>query len=213
MDADRTRMSYGDAAAAGGSGARDTARDGSEDDIARESTAVAGRFMDGDPEAVATVSAWATSVVAHRIWGFQNVEDIVQATLLALVENLRKNRFTGVNLRAYVRRIAKNMCISHYRKTRTRGEHVSFEEHGHHGPLRQGDEEVERNEMISSILKRLNEPCRRIILLAYVQGFSRREISTRLGISEEAARVRLYRCVRDARSLFDGSGEIGIGHA
>ena len=188
-------------------------RQPSEDEIARESETYAALFLDGHTGTVRIISEWARSVAAHRVWGFENAEDIVQATLLALVQNLREGKFSGGNLRAYVRRIAKNMCIDTYRKARARGNHVSLEESGRQHPARRPGDEMEHSNMIERILERLSEACRRIILLAYVHGYSRREISFRLGISEEAARVRLFRCIRNARALLNGSNKFSLEHA
>jgi RNA polymerase sigma factor (sigma-70 family) len=181
-----------------------------DESIARESEALAKRYLDGDPESIRTVADWARVVIAHSVWGFENVEDIVQATLLALVQNLREGRFSGGNLRAYVRRIAKNMCISHYRKIQSRGRHVSIDESGQLSSYSRPGAVVEHRNMIDWIFKRLNEACRKIILLAYVQGYSRREISKRLGITEETTRVRLHRCISSARGLLKGSGDIAM---
>lgn len=161
-------------------------------------------FMKGDPAAVRTVAGWARSVITHRVWEFENTEDIVQATLLALLENLKEGKFKGGNLRAYVRRIAKNKSISSYRKMKTRGVRVQLDESEYLYLTRCGGGEAEKTALVSRILDSLEEKCRAIILLAYVQGYSRREISSALGISEGAARVRLFRCVESARSMFGG---------
>lgn len=161
-------------------------------------------FLDGRIDAVKTVAEWARSVAVHRAWGFETPEDVVQATLLALVQNLRDGRFKGGDLRAYVRRIAKNMCITNYRRIKIRGEHVSLDE-GSPPPVSSistGD--VERRVMLDQILTRLSEGCRRIIVLAYLKGYSRKEIGKRLGLSEEAARVKLCRCIQNARALMEG---------
>ena len=73
--------------------------------------------------------------------------------------------------------------------------------------------EIERHTMLNRALERLNEGCRQIIFLAYVQGYSRREIAESLGIKEEAVRVRLFRCVRSVRAFLEGPGEPGGQHA
>ena len=175
-----------------------------------ESEAIVREFLGGRPASVRMVAGWARSVAAHRIWGFENTEDIVQATLLALVQNLREQRFKGGNLRAYVRRIAKNMCISYYRKVRTRGSHVPFEEDAHHSAPQHPGKEMECRTLVDRIFERLTDACRQIILLAYIHGYSRKEISDRLGITEEATRVKLYRCIRNARTLLNGFGDIAM---
>ncbi len=166
------------------------------------SDVVAQGFLQGRPEDVRQVAEWARSVAAHRVWGFETSEDIVQATLLAVVQNLRDTRFKDGNLRAYVRRIAKNMCISSYRKIKNRGEHVSLDACADPpAPLASGDD-IERRAVLNRVLEQLNQGCREILIFAYVQGYSRKEIGERLGVSEAAARVKLFRCIKGARALF-----------
>jgi RNA polymerase sigma-70 factor (ECF subfamily) len=135
------------------------------------------------------------------VWGFETSEDIVQATLLAVVQNLRDGRFKGGDLRAYVRRIAKNMCITSYRRLKSRGEHVSLDRAPDPPAPDTTASDLERRVTLDRVLDRLNPGCREIILFAYVQGFSRKEIGDRLGISEESARVKLFRCIKNARAL------------
>ncbi len=185
---------------------------GWDENTVSESETLVREFLEGRPERVHTVAEWARSVAVHNVWGFENTEDIVQATLLALVQNLREGSFTGGDLRAYVRRIAKNMCISHYRKVRSRGRHISIEESVHSPVPHDLGEAVEHRTLIDRIFERLSDTCRQIILLAYIHGYSRKEISTRLGITERAARVRLYRCIQNARTLLNRFGDVVMEH-
>ncbi len=166
-------------------------------------------FLAGSPDTVRTVSAWVRTVVVNRVWGFQDTEDIVQAALLALVRNLRQGRFRPGNLRAYARRIAKNMCISHYRRVRARGSHVSLEANEYLSVDWRSGEAAEHRTLLDEVLERLDEGCRQILNFAYIQGYSGLEISRRLGVSEVAVRVRLYRCIRKVRALLEGAGGLG----
>ena len=176
--------------------------------VYRETGKLIEGFLEGEPAAVHTVAGWARSIALHKAWGFDTPEDIVQATLLALVQNLRDGRFKDGNLKAYIRRIAKNMCITNYRRVMARGEHVSLEESTHRPTSRLSGESLERRVLLDRILSQLNEGCRQIVLLAYIQGYSRKEIGKRIGISEEAARVKLCRCIQSARDLLNGFGKI-----
>lgn len=164
-------------------------------------------FLEGHMEAIRTVSGWVKSVVLHKVWGFDDAEDIIQAALLALVQNLRSGRFKSGNFQAYTRTIAKNICITSYRRLKTRGVEVPFNDASYSSTRHSSDKSVERRAAISRILDRLNENCRRLLLLAYVQGYTRKEIAESLGIREETVRVRLFRCVRSARILLEGSAE------
>lgn len=161
-------------------------------------------FLASDPETVATVAGWAREVADHRAWGFESPDDIVQATLLALVRNLQDGRFASGDLRRYVRTIAKNISLSGYRRARTRGVELPLggDEGRGYEPADTGID-PERLSLLDRILGRLDESCRQIIGLAYLQGFSRREIAQRLGITEGAAKVRLFRCLEKARSTVE----------
>jgi RNA polymerase sigma factor (sigma-70 family) len=188
-------------------------RGGSGEATPRETQVLIDGFLAGELDAVRTLAGWAKTVADHEAWGFETSEDIVQATLLALLQNLREGRFAHGNLRAYVRRIAKNMCITSYRKMQTRGDHLSIEEDGQTPAASRSGDDIERLTMLEEVLVKLNETCRQILLLAYIQGFSRSEIGERLGISEDAARVRLFRCVRTARAMIEGESAVDVEHA
>lgn len=158
-------------------------------------------FLTNQSEAVALVTGWARGVARSRAWGFETSEDIVQQTLLVVVQNLRAGKFQGGNLPAYVRRIAKNICISNYRRARTRGAQVPLGE-----SLRTTEADgagIERRAMLARILAILDAPCRQLIEQAYFYGLSRKEIAARWGISAGAAKVRLFRCLEKARVLQD----------
>lgn len=154
-----------------------------------------------DPAAALRVTGWIRGIAEHRAWGFESSDDLVQETLLAVMRNLQAGRFAGGNLEHYVRRIAKNICVSSYRRSRVRGRELSLEEAP---PLPGPTDESARVEgrlLIQRIMANLDERCRRLIRLAYYEGLARREIAQRLGISESAAKVRLHRCMERAREL------------
>ena len=173
---------------------------------------VVADFLDNRPEAIATVTAWIRDVVRHRAWGFESPEDLVQGTLLALVRNFRSGRYAGGDLRAYVRRVAKNRCVSCYRKRRVRGHEVPWNEAdgGRElaAPDRQPECDAGRRIRLERALASLGDDCRRLIGRAYGEGWSRSEIADDLGISEGAARVRLFRCLERAREIYFGKGGV-----
>ncbi len=178
-------------------------RQGPTDEAAR----LAAAFLDNQPEAIATVTGWARSVAEHRAWGFDSPDDIVQSTMLALVQNLQGGRFAGGELRPYVRRIAKNLCISSYRRLRSRGTEIALGGDGGPGlDLASSELDPERLATLREILQRLDRNCRQIISLAYGHGMNRQEIADQLGITVGATRVRLFRCLEKARHGLEPSG-------
>lgn len=169
---------------------------------------VAG-FLANETDAIALVAGWARDVARYRAWGFEEPEDLVQEVLLAVVRNLRDERFVAGDLRAYVRRIAKNVCISSYRRARTRGVEAPLDE----GLQATGGDgrSLERRAMLTRILASLDDACRRMIAQAYYYGLSRKEIAARWGISVTAAKVRLFRCLEKARMLQNSTAGHGEG--
>jgi len=167
-------------------------------DYDMDSEIVAG-FLQGEGAAVHRIAGWAREIARHRAWGDLEAEDLVQESLLALMRNLQTHRFAPGNLRAYVRRITKNRCISAYRRRRTAGRDVPTEEPLADARPGAGGAGTEVRAMLARVLATLDEACRRLLILAYLHGLARAEIALRLGISEGAARVRLHRCLERAR--------------
>jgi RNA polymerase sigma-70 factor (ECF subfamily) len=162
-------------------------------------------FLANRPDAVGIVRSWAEGIARHRAWGFDSPEDIVQDAMLVLTRVFRAGGFVPGDLRAYVRRIVKNLCVSSYRKSIVRGRSV---DPGVDRPELVAEESAERmasGAMARRILERMDEPCRRIVVLAYIKGLGRKEIAEALGISETAAKVRIFRCIEKARQ--GGAGD------
>jgi len=172
--------------------------------LAPGESVVAG-FLREAPEAIATVTSWAREVAEHRAWGFDAPDDIVQATLLAVLRNLREGRFTEGDPKAYVRRIAKNLCVTSYRRRRVRGTEIPLDDGSGDGAATNGvtargpGTDAEAETLLREVLDRMDARCRELIDRAYAQGMSRREIAADLGVSEGAVRVRLFRCLEQAR--------------
>ena len=168
----------------------------------------AAAFLSEDAHALAAVTGWIRAVARHRAWGFDSPEDLTQEVLLAVLQNLRDGRFREGNLKHYVRRIAKNICVSRYRRARLRRAETSLEQRipskadaPERTPGASVDEQVIDQMSVAAILASLEEGCRRLIQLAYYERLPRREIAHRLGISETAAKVRLFRCMERARQF------------
>ena len=167
----------------------------------RDDTALAAAFLEGRREAVDQVRQWIAPVVRHRAWGFATPEDVEQATLLGLLVALRAGRFDGTDLRALARRIARNICVSCYRRHLVRRGTVELESVTLEPATAAPDGPVLRELTLAEILDRLDAPCRELIRMAYTEDLSAGEIGERLSASAGAVRVRLHRCLEKARRL------------
>jgi RNA polymerase sigma-70 factor, ECF subfamily len=169
--------------------------------VARADHPVIVGFLNNEPASIRVFSGWAASVARYHAWGFETPEDVVQTTLLALVENFRQGRFREGNLPAYVRRIAKNICVNMYRRERLRSGANAMTPVDTMVPSR--DPSPDLLSMLDRVLQGLEAACRALVLAAYYQGLERKEIALRLGISETAVKVRLHRCMERARVMQD----------
>jgi RNA polymerase sigma-70 factor (ECF subfamily) len=158
-------------------------------------------FLANGPEAIARLAGWARSVARHRAWGCEAPEDVVQATLMALVTNFREGRFAGGNLEAYVRRIAKNHCLDCYRRDRVRQAHLT-DLRRQDPPRLVGSLGLDPGLRVDlhRVFDLMEAACRELVLLAYFLGYSRKEIAELQRISETLVKVRLHRCLERVRA-------------
>jgi RNA polymerase sigma-70 factor, ECF subfamily len=117
-------------------------------------------------------------------------EDATQETFLRAYQHLE--RFSEGDVRAWLMRIARNVCIDHYRKTRperTRAEDQYAE------PLAAGS--VDDDFQMRTTIKRLREELaalpadQRRCLEMKIEGYSYEETSSRLGVSEKAVKSHI----------------------
>ncbi len=169
-----------------------------------EDRVLAAAFLDGEPAAVETLSAWSryATIPFRRRLGDQ-VDDVVQEVLVALTEALRADRFRGeARLETYVRRAAAHRCLDRVRSGRrwrwTGLEGVAPASDApspfDRAAARQGYAGFTR------VLEHLPEHCRQMWSLL-LDGLSYQQMSARLGVRPGALRVRLLRCRRRAAAL------------
>jgi RNA polymerase sigma factor (sigma-70 family) len=173
-----------------------------------DAEAVIRDFLGNEPGTVARLAEWARSTARHRAWGTETPEDVVQSTLLALVDNFRRGRFIGANLEAYVRRIARNQCLDAYRRACVRRSHAEVVQR-EPPPSAPFGLDPERRVDLRRAFEAMEEACRELVVLAYFYGYSRKEIGRLQRISETLVKVRLFRCLERVRQRLDpGRGGI-----
>lgn len=76
------------------------------------------------------------------------------------------------------------------------------------GPLRLLLQD-ERTRLANAAISRLEAPCRELVELHFGQRKPYRELARRLGKSEGALRVQMYRCIRQVRAILDELTAVG----
>lgn len=136
-----------------------------------------------------------------KLVGPQDAPDLTQITMLKASENLP--RFRGdSSLSTWIYRIATNVAFDERRRPRTATESLEalLDDEGQEVPrVLQGDSAetcVARTEMsacVREFVGRLPAQYRAVLILSEIEGRSNLEIAAALGVSVEAAKIRLHR--------------------
>ena len=142
------------------------------------------------------------SIVITNNGNKADAEDIIQETIVAFIEIVRKDKFRGESsVKSFLYSITKNLWMSEQRKRNSAGRRDRiFEEN-------KGSKEDspvqflmfrEAQKNIIELFGKLGEKCREILLLAYYENLSMKEIAEKVeGYSnEQVLRNKKYKCMK-----------------
>lgn len=130
--------------------------------------------------------------------------DFVQNTFIKAWEYIADGKEVK-NLRALLYKILRHLIIDYYRSPKSnpkdsidalKEQGVQFKNQDHNNVITQ----VEYNEIIS-VLDKLTEDDKELVILRYVDGFGPKEISEMLGESQNVISVRLTRAKKHLKQL------------
>jgi RNA polymerase sigma-70 factor, ECF subfamily len=134
----------------------------------------------------------------HRL-GPEDVEDVVQETLLAL--HLKRHTWDErQQLLPWVHAIARNKVIDNLRR-RGRGTHLPLDDVSEWLPDDRHPTET-NNVDAEKVVAKLKGRDREIVLAISLEGESARQVAQRLGMSEGAVRVALHRALQSLAKAF-----------
>jgi RNA polymerase sigma factor (sigma-70 family) len=144
----------------------------------------------------------------RRILGFKalrvpahELEDLEQDVMTQVWRAVNRPGFDPeAGIWGFVEVVTSRRCIDWLRTRRTAGELDDSVQDARQGPLAETLAEESRR-LASEAMASLDEGCRELIALRIGQELSFKELSSRLGKTEEALRVQMYRCVQGARKL------------
>lgn len=163
------------------------------------------KAVSGDSEAfIELIGQYKTSFykIAFSILGNDNdVADAIQETILSCFQNITSLK-NPEYFKTWATRILINKCNDIIRQNK----HISFFEQIPEVPYNQdfGDSDFKH------CLSQIDEKYRLIITLYYVNGFSVREISEMLSISQNTVKTRLSRARNKFKSIYIQNQEGGL---
>jgi RNA polymerase sigma-70 factor (ECF subfamily) len=140
----------------------------------------------------------ARGLARHKL-GSEDVEDVVQETLLAL--HLKRGTWDERQaFSPWLYAIARNKLIDNLRR-RGRQAHVPIDDIAE---LRTGDQQPAEINGVDAerMIAKLKEREREIVLAISIEGASARQVAERLGMTEGAVRVALHRALRSLAKVF-----------
>ncbi len=171
-------------------------------------------FLVGDGEAIREVDTW----ISQAAWSFrqrlsEDWEDILQEIRLELTRLLRRGSFRGdSSLKTYLWRVVNHTCIDRLRR-RSRWRWQGLDDLDHRGVLAEGARQGVRNEfrdLMLRVVSQTSKDCHKLWQLV-LEGYSYREMSQQLGVSEATLRVRVLRCRKKAVAVRDNLLEESAG--
>ncbi len=166
----------------------------------------AAAFRDGDVGTTRMVRDWIDRVVRQRSWRFRDPDNVTQEVTLRLLQLVRAERFRGESaFRTFVHSIATHVCIDTYRREKRLAARESDGDDLERAPGEGNPEatlaERERERTLSFIYQQLSEECRKLWRWVYFERRPADEVGGLLGITANATRVRVHRCLERARDI------------
>lgn len=188
-------------------------------DLDRRAPRIIEGFLDGDPKDIAVIEdAVNRSLRAPSLNLGDALDDVRQEALRRLVRAFRAGSFRGDSaLDTYVYKVAHGAAIDHWRSFRRRREEGSEDFAGVRPPTTGPTQidEISRKEtrrLVHGLLARLGPRCRELLVMAYFEELPYGKIAALTGKSEEATKVQIHRCRRQAAAMFEtmrgGAGDV-----
>lgn len=143
----------------------------------------------------------------------QDAEDIFVDSMLIFRENILNGKITYLtNVRNYLYTICKNQYFAKLQKSSLREKKLreivgNEEQQINENPLIKTEEVSEKEEMIqlaNEAFELLNEKCKSVLNLFYIQKLSLKEIAEKTGISNAGVvKTNKYRCLGKLSKLID----------
>lgn len=138
-------------------------------------------------------------------------EDVVQDVLFSLWQNRRRLRDDESELQAYLLRSVYNRCINYLKRARRQKTFSDSYENRmlavlgdcwspDRNPVIRSIFSADLRDLISDAVSKLSPRCREVFTMSYLDNFSNKEISERLGISLSTVENHMYIALKQLRA-------------
>jgi len=149
---------------------------------------------------------YADSVFRHcifRVSDREKAKDLVQETFVKTWVYINAGNDIS-NLKAFVFKVARNLIIDHYRRSKEIS--LDFLMEAGFDRATHNEDEIFTNAEHSQVKKALDKikpEYKEMIILRFIEGLSPKEMSEIIGISENVVSVRIHRAIKKLKEKLD----------
>ena len=125
--------------------------------------------------------------------------DIVQDAFVYLWENRKKITYTG-SLYSYLLRSVKNSCIDYKMHEKVKEKYIREMEYLQDEAEEVSDNFEESYKRLQKVIDSLPPKCKEIFVLGCVEGYSYKEVATRLGVSVNTVKTQIKLAYKKVKS-------------
>jgi len=136
----------------------------------------------------------------------QDGEDIFQETVVTFIDLVRKGKFRGESsVKTFLVAVARNIWLNELKRKKSGDQRAKiFESNRGHieNDVLENLNQREMREQLLSLMDRLGESCRKILIFFYYDNLPFEEIIHKMGYeTEQVARNKKYKCMRELSEL------------
>ena len=129
----------------------------------------------------------------------EEARDIVQDAFVYLWENRKKIAYTG-SLYSYLLRSVKNSCIDYKMHEKVKEKYIREMEYLQDEAEEVSDNFEESYKRLQKVIDSLPPKCKEIFVLGCVEGYSYKEVATRLGVSVNTVKTQIKLAYKKVKS-------------
>lgn len=129
----------------------------------------------------------------------EEARDIVQDAFVYLWENRKKITYTG-SLYSYLLRSVKNSCIDYKMHEKVKEKYIREMEYLQDEAEEVSDNFEESYKRLQKVIDSLPPKCKEIFVLGCVEGYSYKEVATRLGVSVNTVKTQIKLAYKKVKS-------------
>lgn len=143
------------------------------------------------------------------------VVDIYQRSFMVMYFNIKNGKLTTLtsNLKTYLFSIGKNLLKEHYRSKNDKylnlDDHVGSIDTGVDNTAMDAFNRSHEKELVKALLEKIGDPCKRLLEMMYIHGYSTEAVVEEMGYSDErVVRKRKFLCIQQLRDMMRNTKDI-----